>query len=40
MLEAYVEAYILKDNTLLTGGFQFMDKGIKHIIFNTERNTD
>lgn len=38
MLEAYVEAYILKDNTLLTGGFQFMDKGIKqyHIQYGEE----
>ena len=38
MLEPYVEAYILKDDTLLSGGFQFMDGGIKqyHIQYGEE----
>ncbi len=34
ILESYVEAYILKDDTLLSGGFQYMDKGIKKFSVN------
>lgn len=29
ILESYVKSYILKDDTTLTGAFQFMDEGIK-----------
>jgi hypothetical protein len=38
ILESYVQSYILKDDTLLTGGFQFMDQGIKryHIEYGNE----
>ena len=38
IIEAYVSSYILKDDTTLTGGFQFMDEGIKkyHINYGEE----
>jgi len=38
ILESYVKAYILKDDTTLTGAFQFMDEGIKkfHIKYGEE----
>lgn len=38
IIESYVKSYILKDNTLLTGGFQFMDEGIKkfHVNYGEE----
>ena len=38
ILESYVKSYILKDNISLTGGFQFMDEGIKkfHVNYGEE----
>lgn len=38
MLESYVNSYLLKDDSLLSGGFQFMDGGIKkyHIEYGNE----
>jgi len=38
ILESYVKSYILKDDTTLTGAFQFMDEGIKkfHVNYGEE----